>query len=315
MTLREKINFLGETKTPFLFCIDYKAENGFAYPLDEIPSDISFSFDAQTIYNGKTAPSITNKYPIKKESYKNKIEGIKERIKNGDIYMANLTATTNIELNCTIEDIFAASKAPYKLLVKNNFVVSSPEAFVNIKNGKIYTYPMKGTAVYTGKKSIEDILENKKELSEHTMTVDLLRNDLSIVSKRVTVERFRYPIIAKAGDKELIQIVSEIAGDLHDGYSDKIGDILFSLLPAGSITGTPKKKCVEILDEIEGFERGYFCGVFGVFDGFELKSAVSIRFIEQTPNGYIYKSGGGITLDSPWEREYEEILEKVYIPL
>jgi para-aminobenzoate synthetase component 1 len=147
------------------------------------------------------------------------------------------------------------------------------------------------------------------------MTVDLLRNDLSIIADRVTVKKFRYPIIAKAGNKELIQIVSEIVGDLRDGYKKKLGDILFSLLPAGSITGTPKKKCLEVLEQIEGFERGYFCGVFGIFDGEELQSAVSIRFIEKTENGYIYKSGGGITLDSDWEREYDEMVEKVYIAL
>lgn len=70
-----------------------------------------------------------------------------------------------------------------------------------------------------------------------------------------------------------------------------------------------------MLEQIEGFERGYFCGVFGIFDGEELQSAVSIRFIEKTENGYIYKSGGGITLDSDWEREYDEMVEKVYIAL
>ena len=315
MTLREQINTLGENGTPFLFCIDYKAKNGFAYPLDKIPHEISYSFGKNIQHTIYKVPAITDKNPITKEIYKQKIEAVKNRIKNGDIYMANLTAITDIELNCELEEIFSASKAPYRLLVKDKFVVSSPEAFINIKNGKIYTYPMKGTAVYKGKQSIDDILKDGKELSEHTMTVDLLRNDLSIIADRVTVKKFRYPIIAKAGNKELIQIVSEIVGDLRDGYKKKLGDILFSLLPAGSITGTPKKKCLEVLEQIEGFERGYFCGVFGIFDGEELQSAVSIRFIEKTENGYIYKSGGGITLDSDWEREYDEMVEKVYIAL
>ena len=138
MTLREQINTLGENGTPFLFCIDYKAKNGFAYPLDKIPHEISYSFDKNIQHTIYKVPAITDKNPITKEIYKQKIEAVKNRIKNGDIYMANLTAITDIELNCELEEIFSASKAPYRLLVKDKFVVSSPEAFINIKNGKIY---------------------------------------------------------------------------------------------------------------------------------------------------------------------------------
>ena len=97
----------------------------------------------------------------------------------------------------------------------------------------------------------------------------------------------------------------------------KIGDILTSLLPAGSITGTPKKKTVEILDKIENYDRGYFTGIFGVFDGEKLDSSVIIRYIEKDTNKknqYTYKSGGGITSDSDVHKEYQEMCDKVYIP-
>ena len=87
------------------------------------------------------------------------------------------------------------------------------------------------------------------------------------------------------------------------------------LLPAGSISGTPKRKSVEIIEAIEGYERGFFTGVFGVYDGKSLDSAVMIRFLEKTDEGYVFKSGGGITLLSDAFQEYDELCDKVYVPV
>jgi para-aminobenzoate synthetase component 1 len=151
-------------------------------------------------------------------------------------------------------------------------------------------------------------------MAEHIMIVDLLRNDLSIVASHVTVEQFRYITKIKAGDKELLQVSSHISGKLQENWHEHIGDILSSLLPAGSISGAPKKSTLEIIDSIENYERGYFSGVFGVYDGKSLESGVMIRFIEKTKNGYIYKSGGGITLDSEPLSEYNELQDKIYLP-
>lgn len=313
MSIREKINALGSLGAPFVFCIDYAMRNGFVYELDSMPDDVAFCIEGKSFGSAKSSkvPKIVEKNPITKADYSQKIDAIKEKIALGDIYMANLTAPTKITLDGSLEDVFCASKSDFKLLVKNRFVISSPEAFVEIEGNKISTYPIKGTAPYDGEKSVEILLQNTKELSEHTMTVDLLRNDLSIVARSVKVESFRYPIIIEANGKKLIQIASKISGRLPSGYL--LGDTIFALLPAGSVTGTPKKKCVEILMEIEKYERGFFCGIFGYFDGRRLKSGVSIRYIEQTDDGFIYKSGGGITFDSDEVLEYEEMLEKVYL--
>ena len=89
---------------------------------------------------------------------------------------------------------------------------------------------------------------------------------------------------------------------------------MFKLLPACSITGAPKVKTCEIIREAEKYERGFFTGVFGIFDGVKLESAVMIRFIENTSNGLVYKSGGGITCFSNAKKEYQEMIDKVYIP-
>jgi para-aminobenzoate synthetase component 1 len=102
---------------------------------------------------------------------------------------------------------------------------------------------------------------------------------------------------------------------LPENYASKIGDILFSMLPAGSVSGAPKKKTVEIIREAENYEREYYTGIFGIFDGKNLDSCVLIRFIENQNGRLVYKSGGGITFMSRAETEYEEMLEKVYVPV
>ena len=87
------------------------------------------------------------------------------------------------------------------------------------------------------------------------------------------------------------------------------------MLPAGSITGAPKQKTVKIIRETEGYDRGYYTGVFGIFDGRDLDSCVLIRFIENIEGQLVYKSGGGITFQSdPW-KEYNEMIKKVYVPV
>ena len=93
-----------------------------------------------------------------------------------------------------------------------------------------------------------------------------------------------------------------------------IGTLLDKLTPAGSITGTPKKSTVNIIDNIENYDRGFYTGVFGLFDGESLHAAVMIRFIEKENAQLVYKSGGGITIDSDAKSEYEELIDKIYLP-
>jgi para-aminobenzoate synthetase component 1 len=91
--------------------------------------------------------------------------------------------------------------------------------------------------------------------------------------------------------------------------------VLFTLLPAGSVTGAPKEKTVEIIRAVESYDRGFYTGIFGFFDGQSLTSAVSIRYIEQTTDGLVFKSGGGITALSDAESEYQEMIKKIYVPV
>jgi len=317
--MREYLNFLGRERTPFFFLIGYDQNDSYIVPLDELDSDVRFELE-DFASNVKSLP-IHNKpvrfekTPLPFAEYKKKFDALQEEIAKGNTYLANLTLPTPVTTNLSLFELYQDAKAPFKLYFKERFVVFSPERFVQIRNDTIETFPMKGTIDASLPDAEASILADPKELAEHTMVVDLLRNDLSIVAREVRVKRFRYFETVQTAHKSLLQVSSHITGKLEKGWQDRIGDILLPLLPAGSITGTPKKKTVELLKEIEGYERGYFTGVFGYFDGTCLDSAVMIRFIEKTDNGLVFKSGGGITADSKAKKEYDELVDKVYVPI
>lgn len=309
--LEQILNGFGESKTPIFFIINYDMSEWEVMPIDTL-HDISFEINPQKKQNQDKIE--LEKSPMAFEEYKSKFDSLKEHIKKGNSYLLNLTAPTKVKTSSSLKDIYEKSHAKFKLFYKDKFVSFSPERFVKIKKNKIYTYPMKGTIDASVDNAQAKILANQKEMAEHTMVVDLLRNDLGIVGKNVKVEKFRYIDKIKAGDKELLQVSSKISANLEENWQSRLGTIITSILPAGSITGTPKKKTVEILKDIEGYDRGFFTGVWGVFDGKSLDSAVLIRYIEKTDSGFIYKSGGGITSDSNAKCEYRELIDKVYIP-
>ncbi len=308
----DKISQYASQNIPFLFYTNFQGTKVHVYKLDELKkNNINFSI------KDKHKPH--NYIPIRKkaikfDNYKIKFNKFINQIKNGNTYLGNLTQATDIECDLNLKDIFDIANADYKLYVKNKFVCFSPEPFIVIENNIIKTFPMKGTIDASAENAEIIILNNEKEKAEHIMVVDLLRNDLSIVAKNVRVSKFRYIQKIKAGEKELLHVSSEICGELEDNWQNSLGEIIQKLLPAGSISGTPKINTVKILEDIEGYKRDYFSGIFGVYDGKKLQTAVMIRFIEKKENKLIYKSGGGITIDSDVKLEYEEMLDKIYIP-
>ena len=297
---------------PFLFLTDFEGERLACYPLDTLAEeDIEFSFGAEAPEHATPL----KKSPVDFPTYRKKLEAVHEYIRRGETYMLNLTQPTPIECDNTLAEIYRKANAPFKLRFKDQFVCFSPEKFIEIIGNKIYTYPMKGTIDASLPNAAETVLKDEKEMAEHLMAVDLLRNDLGMVATHITVEKFRYIDRIRAGDKALLQVSSKISGTLQPDWRSRIGEILHTLLPAGSISGTPKKRTVEIIKEIEGYDRGYFTGIFGYFDGRDLYSAVMIRFIEKSREGVlVYKSGGGITIDSGADKEYQELIDKIYIP-
>ncbi len=316
--IKEKLNKFGLEKEPFLFVISYDFSKFYIEKISQIPSSIKFQLDEKENIEKSFKKTKLEKFPLTFKEYEKKFDILQEEIKKGNSYLLNLTAKTKIQTSISLDEIYENTKSKFKLRFQNesdDFVCFSPERFVQIIDNKICTYPMKGTIDASILNAKEKILADKKEMAEHTMVVDLLRNDLGIIGSNVRVENFRYVETINAGDKKLLQVSSKISANLEDNWSDKIGDILSSILPAGSITGTPKKKTVEILKNIENYDREFYTGVFGVFDGKNLDSSVMIRFIQKELNDKIfYKSGGGITCDSNAKLEYEELIDKIYLP-
>ena len=314
----EQINNWGKEGVPFLFVIDFEQEKPFACGLEEAASN-NILFDVQGFSNAGAEPVETPaaliKKPVSLATYRAKFDEVSRHLHYGDSFLTNLTLKTEIETSKSLRELFFLANAKYKLLFKDQFLVFSPEPFVRIVGGEIHTFPMKGTidaATYDARKTI---LANPKELAEHVTIVDLMRNDLSLVADHVNVTRFRYIDELKTSDKNLLQVSSEIVGRLPEDYRSHLGTILTTLLPAGSVTGAPKARTIQIIREAEQEKRGYYAGVFGYFDGMVLESAVMIRFIERERDKLFYRSGGGITTQSIAADEYQEAIDKIYVPI
>lgn len=311
------INKLGKGGHPFFFLTDYKNDNTLVCPLDQIPNDLTYNLlgvytnDCIKVKHPNLQMSTS---PISFSDYLQAFSIVKKGIHAGNSYLCNLTFPTPITCKHSLEDIYYSTTAKYKLWLNNQFVVFSPETFVEIKDGFIYTHPMKGTIDADIPNAKDKLLHDPKEKAEHATIVDLLRNDLSRISTEVCVSRYRYFEKITSPTKNLWQTSSEIRGRLPVNYKENLGNILFDLLPAGSISGAPKAATQQIIAHAEKDDRGFYTGVFGVFDGQNLHSAVAIRFIEQTPNGLLYRSGGGITAMSNAQEEYNELIDKIYFP-
>jgi para-aminobenzoate synthetase component 1 len=312
------MNAYGRHEQPFLFVIPFDSQRCIIYSSEELDrQDLKFDFNgnSNTVPKPINRPLVFHKHPLPYHQFLDSYGQVIKHINAGNSYLVNLTFQTEVETNYTLEEIFYASKARYKLYVENQFVTFSPEIFVKISDGIISSFPMKGTIDASIENAEQKLLENPKEIAEHATIVDLIRNDLSIVSDQVQVEQFRYIDRVSTHEKELLQVSSKISGKLPRDYKNRLGDIIFSLLPGGSISGAPKKMTLDIIESIEQHQRGFYTGICGYFDGNNLDSGMMIRFIEQQGKQLFFKSGGGITANSdPWT-EYQEYIDKIYVPI
>ena len=301
------------------------------------------------------------------ENYERSFNIVKSNIMAGNSYLTNLTCRVPVSCNLPLEEIFHRAKGKYKLLLRRKktqaedkdhlkeenieenltpFVCFSPETFVRIKGGRIYSYPMKGTLDASLPNAEKQLMEDQKEAAEHATIVDLIRNDLSRVAEDVRVDKYRYIDVLHTNKGNILQTSSEISGRLPEDYPHHLGEILDAQLPAGSITGAPKDKTMQIIQEAEDYDRGFYTGIMGIYDQGELNSAVMIRFIEEetSPVDFeadgeknfnasegkgdeasegkrdeasrklYFKAGGGITSKSDCRKEYEEVIQKIYLP-
>lgn len=382
----DKINRLASQKEPFLFVINYQGDKAFIRQLSDInPEECLFDFEGRgnlshawketlkeetsekEIWKEEISETTWQIEPPLYEDYERSFNIVKSNIMAGNSYLTNLTCRVPVSCNLSLEDIFHRAKGKYKLLLRRKrtqaedkahlkeenieenltpFVCFSPETFVRIKGGRIYSYPMKGTLDASLPNAEKLLMEDRKEAAEHATIVDLIRNDLSRVAEDVRVDKYRYIDVLHTNKGDILQTSSEISGRLPEDYRQHLGEILDAQLPAGSITGAPKDKTMQIIHEAEGYDRGFYTGIMGIYDHGELNSAVMIRFIEEetSPVDFetdgeknfkasegkgdeasegkrdeasrklYFKAGGGITSKSDCRKEYEEVIQKIYLP-
>jgi len=318
-TVIYKMNKLGKSQTPFIFIFDFECHQPLVFPIDQIPEGILFKINKKRNYKKQKVKKDLS-FDYKKsdfETYQKAFNKVLDQINYGNSYLLNLCSKTELETNYSLLEIFHASKAKYKLYFNyagKQFTVFSPEIFIQIKKSKIFTHPMKGTIDAGIKNAKQLLIDNPKEQAEHYTIVDLLRNDLSLVAKKVRVKKYRYLDSLKTNQKNLLQTSSKIVGELPQDHFHNIGNIIDRLLPAGSISGAPKKKTFEIIQQVETEKRGYYSGIMGYFDGNQLDAGIMIRFIEKIGDKFYYRSGGGITYQSNCLEEYDELNNKIYVP-
>lgn len=312
------MNEMGKKKQPFVFLFDFDFQHPILLKWYEGGQELLWKTPLYSNFNPD--PHVSGKFrwnvkPVPCNRYRKAFSLVMEQIHQGNSYLLNLTMPSEVETDRKLEELLYLCQAPYQIYLKDHFLCFSPEVFVRIKNGQIASYPMKGT-IDAGIPDAANLLKSdKKELAEHATIVDLIRNDLSMVADKVEVKRFCYLDQITTNKTNLLQMSSEITAQLPTDYPEHLGDIFCRLIPAGSICGAPKRKTVEIIKTAENYDRGYYTGIFGIFDGTEVDSCVLIRYLEQQNGKLIYKSGGGITHLSECQKEYQELIKKIYVPL
>jgi len=269
-----------------------------------------------------SSPNVESNFT--RSEYANAIETIKEYTRRGDTYQTNLTRQIRAELSgdLTPEMIFARLRrehpAPFAAFIKrkNSIVVSSsPERFFKMSGGKISASPIKGTrprgaTIHEDNALRAELISSEKDRAENTMIVDLLRNDLGRVCEYGSVEL--ESLCELEEHPTLFHLVSTISGKLR--HEVAFTEVLRALFPSGSITGAPKIRTMEIIDEIEPAKRGLSMGAIGYYipengfaglePGFDL--SVAIRTMVIRDREAVFNVGGGITIDSEADAEYEE---------
>ncbi len=318
MDFVEQLNQWGRDKKPFVFLIDFEQKKPLAWLVDDCPDWFQFKFTkASSFKNSNTTlteidQALLEKHPITIAEYQCKYAQVMDALHKGDSFLMNLTIPTPVQNTADFQTYFAHAKSKYVVWLKNDFIAFSPETFIQIEAGTISTFPMKGTIDASLPNAKELLLNDPKELAEHATIVDLLRNDLSRVASKVKVTNFRYYEEVPTQNGMIGQVSSAIEGELPTDYASRIGNILYDLLPAGSVSGAPKKKTAQLIASIEGTDRGYYTGIAGHFDGVNLDSCVLIRYLGADN---VYHSGGGITFQSDMASEYQEMINKVYVPV
>ncbi len=254
-----------------------------------------------------------------KEAFIGMVAAAKQHIFDGDIFQAVLsrrfTARATGSLFNTYRVLRTVNPSPYMIFMKADDVEiagASPETLIKLANGRLFTFPIAGTRKRGETVSEDDefeteLLRDEKELAEHNMLVDLGRNDIGRISEFGSVKVEEYASILRFS--HVMHIASTVTGDLKSG-KDSI-DAVFSLLPAGTLSGAPKIKACEIIDRLEGCRRGIYGGAIGYIDfSGNMDMCIGIRIAVKKGDTLYIQAGAGIVADSDPESEYGECANK-----
>lgn len=322
LMLFDKVIAFDNYRQKIILIVNIKVEN---LEVNYRKAEIELKAMADLIINGKKAEErplkIKSDYRsyFSKEQYCNMVVKAKEYIKEGDIFQVVLSNKIEAAIEGSILDAYrvlrSTNPSPYMFYFYSNDIEisgASPETLVKLENNKLYTFPLAGTRK-RGKDKEEDLelekelLADEKELAEHNMLVDLGRNDIGKISEINSVKVDKYMSIEKFS--HVMHIGSTVSGTLR---SDKDAlDAIDSILPAGTLSGAPKLRACEIINELEGNKRGIYGGAIGYIDFTgNLDMCISIR-LAFAKNGKVFvRSGAGIVADSVPENEYEECINK-----
>lgn len=253
------------------------------------------------------------KTTTKKSDYKKAYKKIKNYIKEGDIYQINLTHRLEAETDMPAKELFIKTlkhnKVEYAAYIEGEgfeILSASPERFVKIENRKIQTCPIKGT-IKKGKNAKKNLLESEKEAAELNMITDLMRNDMGKIAKIGSVKVEGHRLFKEC--PTIWHTYSKITAEVSPKFSNI--EALISMQPGGSITGCPKKRAIEIIDELEPTTRSIYTGKIGhISPNGDLDFNIAIRTIIKIGNKLYLQVGGGIVLDSTDKAEFQETLDK-----
>lgn len=271
----------------------------------------------------ETFPTLQLKTEIKpvfpKEQYCDMVEKAKQYIREGDIFQVVLSDPMKAEAEGSLFDTYrvlrAANPSPYMFYFSSDDIElsgASPETLAKLDNGKLSTFPLAGTRP-RGKtpdedKALEaDLLQDEKELAEHNMLVDLGRNDIGKISRIGTVKVEKYMEIERFS--HVMHIGSTVTGTIRED-KDAV-DAVDAILPAGTLSGAPKFRACQIIDELENNKRGVYGGAIGYLDfAGNLDTCIAIRLVYKKNGAICIRSGAGIVADSVPEKEFEECANK-----
>jgi anthranilate synthase component 1 len=279
---------------------------------------MSFSFDIHAFEEGKEN-LLTLKSNMSENEFRIAVEKTLEYIRNGDIIQAVLSQRfeTNFEGDSfrVFMNLKKINPSPYMYHLdfgERKIVGSSPEMLARVEGKKVLTYPIAGTrkrgdTPERDKELEEELLADEKEKAEHLMLVDLGRNDIGRVAKFGSVKVNKFMGIEKYSHVQ--HIVSEVEGELVDDKD--CFDALESIFPAGTVSGAPKVRAMEIINELEPSKRGVYAGSVGYFSfNGNMDTAISIRTVVFEKDKAYIQAGAGIVADSKPELEYKETVNK-----